>query len=216
MSEFSSRTLSSFYKNLSLPLLPNPLLEMFCQMDLSSSFIFIFSSWQILVPKSIKTQQPCCDLMLNKEDLLPDYPALKIESNIITMSPQLPCFKTKCTVCIWSIFLNKTYMNYIWWNDQDKKEKRMRNQDPFKISERKLLKCLFAFLAPDRESLINLSLVFWQLTCLGYNQYPCRRCHQRKSNNIRLSAASTTPSFNSFPVWCLVNQNTLTLYVLEP
>ena len=104
MSEFSSRTLSSFYKNLSLSLLPNPLLEMFCQMDLSSSFIFIFSSWQILVPKSIKTQQPCCDLMLNKEDLLPDYPALKIESNIITMSPQLPRFKTKCAVCVWSIF----------------------------------------------------------------------------------------------------------------
>ena len=97
-------------KNLSLSLLPNPLLEMFCQMDLSSSFIFIFSSWQILVPKSIKTQQPCCDLMLNKEDLLPDYPALKIESNIITMSPQLPRFKTKCTVCFWSIFLTR----HIW------------------------------------------------------------------------------------------------------
>ena len=70
--------------------------------------------------------------------------------------------------------------------------------------------------APDRESLINLSLVFWQLTCLGYNQYPCRRCHQRKSNNIRLSAASTTLSFNSFPLSCLVDQNTLTLYFSEP
>ena len=38
MSEFSSRTLSTFCKTLSVSLLPSPLLEMFCQMDLASLF----------------------------------------------------------------------------------------------------------------------------------------------------------------------------------
>ena len=58
---------------------------------LNGPFVSLLSSssliWQNLFFSSApKIYLSCCDLMLNKEDLLPDYPALKMESNIITMS----------------------------------------------------------------------------------------------------------------------------------